>query len=333
MIFSKELLRPSIMALALLAVIAALGCGKKEQVVTTLDKQTLKKDTTWQGTVILNGDIYVPPGVTLTVLPGTTVKLKRIDENSPQNMFGVVSPYYPEAEIIVRGRIIAQGSEDKRIVFTSAEINARPKDWGAINLLGSDDNIIEYCKILFAYNGVHAHGAEAKVAHCEFAKNGVGISFKMEQESKDVPWYGRAANMTITHNHFFKNKGGIGFRNSKGVIKHNLIEDNKFFGIFAKENDDMLISYNQITGNKKGLYLYQVQGVAFSDNNIYDNKDYNIAVAEAQDYDIEAKNNWFGTINREKIEAMIFDKNDDKDLGRVHYEPFRKKRLDWEKGE
>ena len=322
-------LKSRLVLLLSVTVVLLAGCAK-EKVVTTFEMQTLEKDSVWQGTVIVNGDIFVPKGVTLTVMPGTTVKFKRIDEKSDQNMFGVVSPYYPEAELIVQGRIIAKGTDKKVIVFTSNEIDARPKDWGAINLLGSHDNIIENCKILFAYNGVHGHSSSAVIRYNEFAKNGVGISFKMEEETKGVSWYGKASDMEISHNRFYKNKGAIGFRNSNGIISHNLIEDNKFFGIFAKEKDNVTISHNQVTGNKKGIYLYQVQGVTMTNNNIYDNKDYNIAVAEAQDFDFEAKNNWFGTINTTKIDELIFDKSDDADLGTVHYEPFLKKRTTWE---
>jgi parallel beta-helix repeat protein len=306
------------------------GCGKQAEVVTELRMQTLEKDTTWQGTVLVNGDIYVPPGVTLTVLPGTTVKFKRIDEKSDQNMFGLDSPYYPEAELIIRGKIIARGTSKDTIVFTSAEIDARAKDWGAINLLGSEGNIVEHCKILFAYNGIHGHGSSARIRYNEFAKNGVGVSFKMEEESPDAPWFGKESNMQIIGNRFIKNKGGIGFRNSSGTIKHNLIEDNKFFGIFPKDRAKALISHNQITGNKKGIYLYQAQEIKLENNNIYDNLDYNIAVAEAQDYDIEARDNWFGTINKEKLAELIFDKNDDADLGRVNFEPFLRKKVEWE---
>lgn len=300
------------------------------QKITTFNKQTLKQNTTWSGIVLVNGDIYVPPGITLTIKPGTVVKFKRIDEKSPANMFGVESPYFPEAELIIRGRIIARGTPERHIVFTSAAINARPKDWGAINLLGSQGNIIEYCKIMFAYDGVHSHGGEAVISHDEIAKNGVGISFKKAEELKNVPWYGKISNLKITHNHIYDNKGGIGFRNSKALISHNLIENNKYFGIFPKEEADAEISYNEITGNKKGIYLYQTRKVRIDHNNIYDNSEYNIAVAEAQDYDVAAPDNWFGTIDRRKIEESIFDKHDDKDLGRVFYQPFLRQKIDWE---
>ncbi len=305
------------------------GCGKEPQVLE-LGKQTLAKDTTWQGTVQINGDIDVPPGVTLTVLPGTIVKFKRIDEKSDQNMYGVDSPYYPQAEIIVRGRIIARGAKEQTIVFTSAEIDARPADWGAINLLGGDGNVIEYCKVLFAYNGVHSHGASAAINHNEFAKNGVGVSCKKEEEAPGVPWFGKISDMEITYNRFINNKGGIGFRNSKAVVSHNLFQDNKFFGIFPKDDVQAEISYNEITANKKGIYLYQAKGLTIHNNNIYENTDYNIAVAEAQDFDVDARQNWFGTDKAEKIDELIFDKKDDPEMGAILIDPVLQERVKWE---
>ena len=310
-------------------VLGSFGCGKESKVLT-LGKQTLTGDTTWQGTVQVNGDIDVPPGVTLTILPGTTVKFKRIDEKSDQNLYGVDSPYYPQAEIIVRGKIIAQGTKEKIIVFTSAEIDARPADWGAINLLGGEGNVIEYSKILFAYNGVHSHGASAKVNHNEFAKNGIGISCKKEEEAPSVPWFGKISDMEITYNRFTNNKGGIGFRNSKAVVSHNLFQDNKFFGIFPKDEVQAEISYNEVTGNKKGIYLYQAKGLTIHHNNIYDNTDYNIAVAEAQDFDVDAHQNWFGTVDIAKIEATIFDKQDDAEMGTILIDPVLTARVNWE---
>lgn len=306
----------------------SLSCQKKQ--VTEVSKLTISRDTTWSGAVLVNGDVYVEPGATLTILPGTVVKFKRIDETSDQNLFAVDSPYYPQAELIIRGRLVAKGTAEAMITFTSAAIDARPADWGAVNFLGSDNNVIEYCKFMFAYNGIHAHGSSVQVSNSEFVKNGVGISFKSEEETPGVDWFGKRSNVQITNNIISSNKGGIGFRNSDTLIMHNEISDNKFFGIFPKEDVRADISENEIRGNKKGVYLYQARGIILSNNNIYDNVDYNISVAEAQDYDVDARNNWFGTINREKIEEMIFDRQDDADLGLVEFEPFLEGPVKWE---
>lgn len=310
-----------------LAVVGLAGCGRQK--VTEVDKTTLEKDTTWSGQVLVKGDVYVPPGITLTVAPGTTVSFRKIDETSDRNLFGIDSPYYPQAELIVRGRLIARGTPQDNIVFTSAEIKAEPADWGAINFLGCDGNVISYAKILNAYNGVHAHGAKVEITHCEFVKNGVGVSFKAEEETPGVPWFGIRSTLVIRNNVFAKNKGAIGARNSDAEISHNEIRDNKFFGIWPKENNQMKVTFNEITGNGRGIYLYQSQGATFENNNIYDNTEYNFAAAEAQDYPVPAPNNWFGTTDRKKIDESIFDKHDDAELGEVLIEPIRQEAVAW----
>ena len=78
------------------------------------------------------------------------------------------------------------------------------------------------------------------------------------------------------------------------------------------------------------MYLYQAKEITLNNNNIYDNNDYDIAVAEAQDFDIDARNNWFGIINKRKIDERIFDKADDDDLGEIFFEPFLDKKVEWE---
>ena len=101
-------------------VLLASGCQKTQ--VLEVSKLTISKDTTWSGNILLAGDVYVEPGVTLTIAPGTIVKFKRIDETSDQNLFDIDSPYYPQAELIIRGKLIAKGTDKQKITFTSAEI-------------------------------------------------------------------------------------------------------------------------------------------------------------------------------------------------------------------
>lgn len=299
--------------------LAPAACINRQ--VLTVGPQSLTTDTTWQGEVLVNGDVLVEPGATLTIAPGTVIKFKKIDEKSSANLSGTDSPYYPEAELIIRGRLIARGTPEKRIVFTSAETDAKLADWGAINFLGSEGNIIEYAKVLFAHNGIHGHGSEVTVSHSEFAMDGRGISFKKEQEARDAPWFGKPSVFKIDHNQFINNKGGIAFRNSRAEITHNLIKDNKFFGIFPKEKNEAVISYNEITGNKTGLFLFQAESLKLEFNNIHGNLQYNIGVAEAQDFAVEAGHNWFGTIDPQEVDALIFDRKDDPELGEVRYQP------------
>lgn len=81
---------------------------------------------------LIRGIVYVTNGATLTVAPGITV-------------YGELST--KGALVITRGsKIMAEGTKDKPIVFTSeaAEANRRSGDWGGIVLLGKASTNASY---------------------------------------------------------------------------------------------------------------------------------------------------------------------------------------------
>ncbi|RPD48203.1 MULTISPECIES: T9SS C-terminal target domain-containing protein [Chitinophagaceae] len=84
------------------------------------ESRTLTADKKWT----LKGYVYVPNGVTLTIEPGTTV----------------VSDVTEKGALCIErgGKIIANGTADKPIVFTSgkAEGSRAPGDWGGVVILG-----------------------------------------------------------------------------------------------------------------------------------------------------------------------------------------------------
>jgi parallel beta-helix repeat protein len=298
-----------------------LACGAAP---LKIGATTLEKDTTWQGEVLVTGDVYVPVGITLTVLPGTVVKFVKIDPSGPGNLFGVDSPYYPQAELIVTGRLLARGTAEKPIVFTSAEKKPDLADWGSLNFLGSKGNLVEHCRIEYAYNGVHAHGAEVRVSDSVFRNNAVAISVKKEEEAKGTPGFGVSADLTVTGCLLEDNKGGINVRTSRAVIRHNTLRNNKFFGIWVKEECSGEIRNNDISANKKGIFFYKAQGMTITANNIHDNLDYNLAIADEQAGEVQVAGNWLGSTDPEKISGLIFDGRADPSVGRIVVEPFLK---------
>lgn len=85
-----------------------------------LENKTLTADKTWT----LKGYVYVPNGITLTVEPGTVIKSDKTEKG---------------ALCVERGgKLIANGTADKPIVFTSGQDagSRNPGDWGGIVLLG-----------------------------------------------------------------------------------------------------------------------------------------------------------------------------------------------------
>lgn len=285
---------------------------------------TIDKDTVWDGRIRITGDILVKEGATLTILPGTVIRFDtiepKLDKDGGRNMLGLDSPYFPGAEIIVRGRILAVGTPDFPITFTSSDKAAVPGSWGAINLLGSNGNVIEFCRVYYAYNGVHNHASTAVVLNSVFSQNGTALSFK-KADFNHPCW------MFIEHNMIVGNKSGISARNCIANIAFNDISVNEYYGIWLREGTDARLAYNDITKNGKGIYLYKSPPVKISYNNIYDNMEYNIAMAEENPSDVDAGENWWGTLNAAIISSKIFDKAADETLGKVTFEPFRKTRI------
>lgn len=306
--------------LAALIILIAVS-AQRWRAIREVGKETLTSDTTWHGDIVVTGDVCVPPGITLTIAPGTKVRFRKIDAESDRNLFGADSPYYPQAEIIVTGKLIARGTPDRPILFSSAEGKPQPADWGALNFLGNRGNVVENCRVEYAYNGVHAHGAQVLVKNSTFTKNGVAISFKKEEEARGTPGFGIGADLVVSGNLIEGNRGGINVRKSSAAITRNTIRDNKSFGIYVKEECRGEISRNVITGNKKGIFFYRAEGMSITGNDIYDNRDYNLAVADEQEKDIWLGGNWYGTTDRRRIDALIFDQRVDPVMARIVVEP------------
>ena len=324
-------MRGCIRALVLLALffIAALfsGCaaagsnltkdsaGSKEQEHGLL---TIDKDAVWSGSIRVTGDVYVKEGATLTIQPGTVIRFDtigpKLDKDGGRNMVSLEGPYFPSAEIIVRGRLIAVGTKERPITFKSSDKGVRPGAWGAINLLGSNGNMVEYCRIYDAYIGVHSHASTVIVMNNRFSNNGTAVQFN--KEGFDNPCV-----MFIEHNTMTGNLSGISARNATADIAFNDISDNKFYGIWIKENTNMRVEYNDIKGNAKGIYFFRAPSTRIRHNNILGNKEYNIEMAVDSPNDVDASNNWWGATDARNISATFYDKDMDESLGRVIFEP------------
>lgn len=98
-----------------------IGSGIQEFEIT-------KSNTIKKGTYLLKGWVYVTSGATLTIEPGTIIKGDKDTK---------------AALIIERGaKIIAQGTKDLPVVFTSAQPagSRKPGDWGGLIVCGKASN-------------------------------------------------------------------------------------------------------------------------------------------------------------------------------------------------
>jgi hypothetical protein len=82
------------------------------------------------------------------------------------------------------------------------------------------------------------------------------------------------------------------------------------------------VRYNNITHNGKGVIVYAMDGLRLSDNNISENESHNISFMEGQVLDVDARRNWWGTTDEEKIKELIWDKDEDETLGKLDFSSF-----------
>ena len=94
--------------------------------LTTAQGEVLSTDTQWQGHVEITEDVVVPSGITLSVAPGTIIKIHP-SENTR------IDPEYlsHQTEILVRGKIKAESSSGEIIRFTGIGKKEEER-WGGI---------------------------------------------------------------------------------------------------------------------------------------------------------------------------------------------------------
>jgi len=285
-----------------------------------IKKGIIDKDTIWQGDILIKGDVEVAKGATLTIMPGAVIRFEKIEEFGPGKLSKDKLSHFPRAELIIKGKLYAQGTLENKITFTSAEKSPSPGDWGAVNFLDSVDNIIEFCVFTYGHTAVHCHSAQVVIVYSTFHYNGVAIG---QKNAKGLP---NKCVVPILYNRITENGGGVLFGGgSTPTVAHNEINNNTFFGIYAKKGGVANVRYNNIKNNGKGVIFFKVKDIFLRDNNIVDNKDYSVSMLDGQSTDIMLQNNWWGTTDTTKIKDLVRDKKRDDTLGSVDFSNFLKK--------
>ena len=211
----------------------------------------ITSDTTWtlaNSPYIVIGGVLVNNGVTLTIEPGVTVK------------------FDSGFALQIDGTLIARGTSDNTITFTSNQTTPAAGDWGYILFSDSstdatyDGNgdytggcILEYC--IVEYAGASSNAAIKAKSSSPFLSNGI-----IKNNSGDGIHADNAVETMQICNCTINNNGGNGISGGEGVygtgagfkITHCTIEDNEGTGIFIYSNQLVTIDSCSIERNLGG---------------------------------------------------------------------------------
>jgi len=259
----------------------------------------LESDTVWSGSIIIEGVVLVGRKATLTIMPGTVIKFRKIDRNND----GI-----GDSEIRVLGRVLAEGQPDSPILFESAEKNPDSMDWSYLLIFASGKkSIIEYCRFRHAFSGVQVHFSTASISNSLFEKNNEGVRF------------GRTR-LSIEQNLFRNNDVGIRFTRMEGpvIITHNEIYENRI-GIFLVPSGQNIQDFFEPDRSGRP---WNTGRLLITENNIYNNSLYNLSLGEKQLWDLDVSGNWWGSRDPKLIMQEIFDKDSDPELGKALFIPY-----------
>lgn len=114
---AKVTITPKVLGVVGKPSVVTLSGTYDDTITGTIEGHTLTKNETWTGNINLNGDINIPKGLTLTIKPGTIIKVKKLSSLVVIN---------------VLGKLIANGESSKIIEMRSAESSSTDSDWGGI---------------------------------------------------------------------------------------------------------------------------------------------------------------------------------------------------------
>lgn len=175
------------------------------------ESAVISADTVWEKEISVTEDLLIPTGVTLTLRPGTIVKVSPADTTKTDPEF--ISPL---TEITVRGRIIIEGDVNAQVILTSTEAG-KGAEWAGI-LIDGGEALVKNCSISRADSALYLINAKLT-----------------------------ALNVTLTENRHGTTLIG---KNSSAIIKNSRINNNDY-GLVIITDAEPTLTGTTITGNRK----------------------------------------------------------------------------------
>ncbi len=314
---------------------------------------SIATDTTWRqgNSYNLTSAVVVQSGTTLTIEPGVNVNLQNynlivhgtlaVKGSSNREVVFSSSNYWSQPSIQftdtstswsdqTRSGCIIQNAAFQgvniQISGNSPKISHNIFNQSGISITTGSPQITDNNFYSYGTTLAISSGGSASISNNYFKGTGyqygvsIGGTSTFSNNILDLYWDGIAASGEAT----FKGNTvsncydiGISGQGSGVTISQNYVYNNKY-GISGTGT----IESNTIINNTVGIQVTMAQPVTLQYNIIRDNTNYDLMMAGAGTPAIDATNNYWGTTNTNSIGNMIYDYDDDANLGKVTYSPF-----------
>ncbi len=241
-----------------------------------LGDHVIAGEAVWSGEVRIDGIVTVKKTGRLVIEPGTRILFEPRDDDGD----GI-----GDAELFVEGALIARGTKESPILFTSAAEQPKPSDWKYLYLDFAKEAELDFVISEYAYSGLQIHFCRARVTNSIFRYNVDGLRFS-------------TVNLFAAGNQMYENRHGLRYeeRGSAAVVSYNDIQNNEI-GVFVVTRSD-----------DKAL---------IEQNNIANNSQYNVKMGWQQPGNATLPDNWWGMSDADAIQETFFDQKYDASLGAV----------------
>lgn len=238
----------------------------------------------WSGRVEIDGDVVIAEHGLVRITPGTQIFFL---PPSPGRDRLTAHPNFVGSELIVYGRLLAEGTASAPITFSALDPSAPAGSWGAINLVQSLGSRFRHCRFTQADSAVHSQEATVTIGCSTFTRNLVGVRFFGSQ-------------IEIADNLFSDNGTAIRFHFGAPLIHGNLL----------RYNDKGLF----VTSFPKDYQIFA--------NAIVASRDAQVVLGEEVPEDLLLPGNYWGSVDPQEISRHFFDGQQSDYLGRVRFVPF-----------
>ncbi|MBE0502525.1 MAG: hypothetical protein IBX46_00180 [Desulfuromonadales bacterium] len=238
----------------------------------------------WSGRIEIDGDVVIAENASVRIAPGSEIVF--LPPSAGKDRL-TDHPHFVGSELIVRGRLLAEGTAAAPITFRALDPAAPAGSWGAINLVQSAGSRFSHCRFTQADSALHSQEADVEVVCSTFSRNLVGVRF-------------HSSRIKVSNNTFRGNGTAIRFHFGAPVIEGNLL----------MEND-------------KGLFVTSFpRDYRISGNAILASREFQVVLGEEVPDDLLLPGNYWGSVDPMEIRSHFFDGQETDYLGLVDFEPF-----------